>query len=557
MPIKVNGLTIYTNPSHTNTILQNVNCSIQDLTLTLVIGRSGSGKTTLLRALAGLLEIDDGTVYYDDIPLWNRGRLNRSVLLQNSVAFQFPEHQLFSRTIQGEFDYSLQPYRLSKQERIQRTQSAIHSQQLPASYLEQSPFALSGGQKRRLALASIMATETPWLFLDEPSAGLDASSLTHLKDELKQWKQERSIVLVTHDVDTFLPIADRVLVLHNGQLVADVTPTELAQNPHLLEDTGIGLTESMKLIRALQRADFPISNDLRSPKQLAEAIDQIIRGETLPKHSAKIKLMPLFINDINQMREVKSHNQRSFLYQLNAQIKWLLYTLLSIGIVLQSSWLGTGLAFMFTIGCISLLIPDDRTRLLKMTKPLMIFTVITILFSGMQMNLEQGPTFSWEAAGSTLQKLFTLFIITLFGLVFTLSTSTSSMKQGLEKALLPLKRLKVPTEMLALSASLLLRFIPLIMEDASRFAAIAKARGKRTTKQGQIHVRDLPVFVIPLLMSLFQSVEELILAMEMKGFIGKSLPLRQEIVRDKQLEKRVVGTVISFFLLLISIRIFI
>lgn len=565
MPIKVSGLTVFTDHRRKCTILNNIHCTVQDRTITLVIGKAGSGKSTLLRSLAGLSEISEGNVFYDDLPLWKNGRIDRSLWLRSVLAFQFPEHQLFARTVQGEFDYSLRAYRLPRPEKLRRTTAAMEGQRLLTSYLSHSPFILSGGQKRRVALATIMAAETPWLLLDEPSAGLDGKSVSRLKEKLIQWKQRSGIVLVTHDLDAFLPIADRVLIMEHGQVVADLTSEELSLNPHVLLQTGIGLTDAMKVTASLREAGILIPSGGLTPQQAAETLAHKLRG--IPQQSEERTIQNTRpIGDqptAKPLSKAADRPSRSFVYSMDAKLKWLIYTLISVGIILQKQWVGLWAALLFTALCISFLSPEDRQKLKRMSKPLLLFMAITVFISGMQISFGHGISwtdrfgFSVVSAQETFRRLFTFFEITLIGLVFTLSTSTSNMKQGLEIALRPLKRIKVPTELLALAASLVLRFIPLIIEETERFAMIAKARGKRTSGHGQIDMRDIPVFIIPLLISLFQAVEELILAMEMKGYMTRSPQQLPLVKAEGHSDKTALLIGFIFFFILIGIRLFV
>ncbi|WP_199616368.1 ATP-binding cassette domain-containing protein [Paenibacillus alkalitolerans] len=556
MSLEARGISVSTAGLQPKTLLKDISFTLNDRTITLVIGKTGAGKSTLLRVLAGLTERSAGNVYYGGRLLWKGGRIDRASLLENAIAFQFPEHQLFARTVQGEFDYSLRAYRLPKADRVRRITDALAGQRLPAACLERSPFLLSGGQKRRVALATIMAAETPWLFLDEPSAGLDAASLSRLKEELLRWKERCGIVLATHDLDAFLPIADRVLLLYRGQIAADVTPEELMANPNLLRQYDIGLTDAMEVAAALKQAGFRLSSIAFSPERLAEAIDNELRRG--PKQEAHTQVQSV-VQDTLKAPALESPAQtaRSFVYALDAKLKWLVYTLLSIGIVLQTGWEGLGIALLFVAGSVSTLTAEDRSKLLRMCEPLLWLVTIAVAFSGIQWTGSEGFSFSFSHAADTFRRWFAFFEITVIGLVFTLSTSSAAMKSGLETMLMPLRRIRVPIEILALTASLVLRFIPLIIEETERFIMIAKARGKRASKRGQIHVLDLPVFVIPLLIALFQAVEELIIAMEWKGYMQHRVAAVQSIRQANPLKERQslwIGLI--FFMILVCTRIY-
>ncbi|WP_274365758.1 ATP-binding cassette domain-containing protein [Paenibacillus thermotolerans] len=564
MSLEARDVAVFTAGLQSKPLLKHISFTAPDRTITIVIGKTGAGKSTLLRALAGLSVLSAGNVYYDDRPLWKGRRVDRALLLRNAVAFQFPEHQLFARTVQGEFDYSLGAYRLPKADRLRRTADALAGQRLPAAYLERSPFLLSGGQKRRVALATIMAAETPWLFLDEPSAGLDAASLSRLTEELLRWKERCGIVLATHDLDAFLPIADRVLVLHRGKIAADVTPVELMANPTLLRQYGIGLTGAMEVAAALKEAGFRLPSIALTPERLAEAIEGELRG--MPRQSIAAHPQAKSVSDVPVPSEIPlpetlpGQSDRSFVYALDPKRKWLVYTLLSIGIVLQTGWAGLGIALLFVGGSVSALTPEDRGKLLRMCKPLLWLVTIAVAFSGIQLAGAEGLSFSFGNAADTFRRWFAFFEITVIGLVFTLSTSSAAMKSGLETMLKPFRRLHVPVEVLALTASLVLRFIPLIIEETDRFIMIAKARGKRAPKRGNIHVRDIPVFVIPLMISLFQAVEELIVAMEWKGYMQhrnlEAVQMRTLRQVDSPKERQLLWIGLIFFLLLVCVRIY-
>ncbi|TLS52745.1 ATP-binding cassette domain-containing protein [Paenibacillus antri] len=559
MTLRVNNLAVAGTDLPDRMIVRDVSFAAEDRAITLVVGRSGSGKSTLLRAMAGLTPPSVGNVTFDERPLWNGNRPDRKILQETALAFQFPEHQLFAPTVQGEFDYSLRPYRLPAEESAKRISSALESHNLPPAITSISPFQLSGGQKRRVALATIMATRTPWLFLDEPSAGLDGHALARFTAELSEWKSRCGIVLATHDLDAFLPIADRVVVLRDGELVADVASDTLAAQPELLLSSGVGLPEAMFAASMLCRAGVPVPPSALTPERMAEAIAANARGASKRSLGGDANLVPAMSSAEHDSESSRDEgDRRGFLYRTDALRKWLAYTLVSVGIVLQTGWTGVAAVLPLAFGCMSALTAVDRKRLFRLCKPLFWLMAFAVAFSGIRFGTPFG--FSFEPAIETFRRLFAFFEITAFGLVFTLSTSTADMKTGLERGLRPLKRIGFPVEVLALSASLVLRFIPLILEEADRFAAIAMTRGKRGAKPGQVHLLDLPVFVIPLLIALIQAVEDLIVALEMKGFMQpnrfKSVPRYVlGLEGNARREKQIVWAGLSMFTLLLVIRV--
>ncbi len=519
MPIIVENVTI-------EPILNSINCTIQDHSLTLIIGQSGAGKSTLLLALAGLMKLQAGSVSYDQVPLWNKGKVNRELLLRIAIAFQSPEHQFFAQTVQREFDYSLRPYRLDSTERTLRTNDALQQMKLQQSILLKSPFEFSGGQKRSIAIATLLAAHSDWLLLDEPSAGLDATAAVRLRKQLIEWKANRSIVMATHDWEFFLPVADRILVISDGTLLADVTPAELSAAPGLLLQAGIGVPDALKVSYELQKVGIPTQMLILTPEQMAMQLIDRLEGRQLQAPST-LPVEQMASMAIKKTVAAENDLQKRWVYRVEARLKWLMYMVLSIIILLQYRWLGMTPAIIISLSTLLLLRREHALQAIKLCKPLLFFIMVAAVFAGIQVSIEDGFMlgFSVNALWSTLHRMLPFLEVTLISFVFTLSTSTTEMKQGLEKALSIFERFRVPTKMLALSASLVLRFIPMILIETERFSLIAAARGKRIARKGQIRFRDIHVFTIPLLLSLFQMVEDLIMAMEIRGYMDKDTKL--------------------------------
>lgn len=557
MPLIVEQLRVHLEDAG-KPILQDVSFRMEDHSLVLLIGSTGSGKTTLLRAMSGLVPLASGRILYNGDSLWKQqGKINRDVLLRHAIAFQFPEHQLFASTIQGEFAYSLKPYRLQKQERTSRIIEAMQDMKLSAMPFDAFPLALSGGQKRRVALATALSAPSPWLLLDEPSAGLDGSSLQQLKERLLLWKQTRSIVMATHDWETFLPLADRVLVMAEGRLIANLNPDTLLEQPEYLQQAGVGRPASLVASDALKQAGILDTSKACTPEELADLLieagsryrsarpesaascERAVRHSELSGLDHSQRSTPSMANRISgfvpsgvplqqhtviqaetestAIHQANKFTRMPWIYRQRAGAKWLLYTVVSIAILLQQSWLGTGIALLLAFGTLWLLNRKDARQGLRLSRPLFYFILITGAISGLQFTADEWTSMlDVEDALLTIRRMARFFAITLIGFVFTLSTSTAEMKSSLERALTWGRRF-LPVDKISLAASLILRFIPLIIDEAQRFSVITAARGKKLVKPGKIRIWDIHVFVIPLLLSLFQMVEDLITAMEIKG----------------------------------------
>lgn len=187
MPIHIKNLTIYERNS-SKTILDHLDCTINDQQITLIIGKTGAGKSTFLDAISGLIEIDSGFITYDEQPLWGKRRPSKEIILSTGNVFQSPWQQLFARTVDAEFIYSLKVYHLTKEEIEKRITSTLVQVGLPQTVRNDSTLTLSEGQKRRVALGSTFATEPKWLFLDEPTSGLDSNGAQRIVNYLLEQK---------------------------------------------------------------------------------------------------------------------------------------------------------------------------------------------------------------------------------------------------------------------------------------------------------------------------------------------------------------------------------
>lgn len=254
--------------------------SIPDGQFAAVLGPSGSGKTTLGQLGAGLLMPDAGLVYVDNIPANSRKKRSD---ISSKVAYvsQFPEHQLFEETVFRDIRYGLRRKKISEQEIYAKVKIAMECVGLSfEAYKDRSPFQLSGGEQRRVALAGAIVLEPKILILDEPTAGLDPltrGKLLALLTVLQRTKQ-MAIVCITHHLQDALEYADRLIILNNGRLVYDLKPTEIRR---VLEDPSIALTPTPLLrFRKELESFFPgkIDSELIQENKLFSFItDRLIR----------------------------------------------------------------------------------------------------------------------------------------------------------------------------------------------------------------------------------------------------------------------------------------
>lgn len=263
-------------------ILRGVDAVFPAGTVTLLLGPNGSGKTMLLEVIAGLRKPDEGQVRIDGEPLWRGKKPNRRLLLRLGLAMQHPEQMLFARTVREEFAYSLKPFRLPDRQRIAvMNRSAVawlddgrSGKSRPSSgWPDRDPLALSGGQRRRLALALTEAPGPDWLLCDEPTAGLDGEIRERLRDRIRERRaQGKGAIVVTHDADEWLEMADQVVLLRDGRVVWAGPPHRLAETPDLWRKAGLDPPEPLVTAERLRRAGFHVPSGRLDPEAWAEAL---------------------------------------------------------------------------------------------------------------------------------------------------------------------------------------------------------------------------------------------------------------------------------------------
>lgn len=262
--------------------------ALQDLNLTIetgdfigIIGQTGSGKSTLLRMLNGLLRPTTGTVAYCDQNIWIKRFNLQQLRFDVGVSFQYPEHQLFCDTVREELAYGLNNRHVPPVEQTERIGATMAMLDLDESYLERSPFRLSGGEMRRVALASTMVLHPKVLVLDEPTAGLDSKGRERIYTSLKNYQKEHnsSIVIVSHCMDDVAEYAQKLVVLHQGRLWLEGPTHEIFAQATRLTKVGLALPAITQLMRKLQQAGLQVPTDVYDFKTAQAALFALVKKE--------------------------------------------------------------------------------------------------------------------------------------------------------------------------------------------------------------------------------------------------------------------------------------
>ncbi len=236
--------------------LSDINLEIERGSCAAIIGVTGSGKTTLIQHINGLLRPSRGTILVDGINVGSQNADLRTLRQRVGMLFQFPEKQLFERTVFADVAFGPKRMHLSRREVRSRVIAALEMVGLPhREYAHRSPFGLSGGQQRRIALAGVLAMSPGILVLDEPTVGLDAEARLEFYSYLRRVQEERhvSIVLVSHDMTEVAQLADRLFILHEGQLVMQGAPHYVFAQPDQLRHWELAAPPLSELLSLVQQ----------------------------------------------------------------------------------------------------------------------------------------------------------------------------------------------------------------------------------------------------------------------------------------------------------------
>ncbi len=254
--------------------LSSVSLTIEEGGFTGIIGHTGSGKSTFLQHLNGLLLPTEGTVTVDGLDTRNKAQC-RQVRSRVGIVFQYPEYQLFEETVLRDVMFGPKNMGLSEEECRVRATAALEQVGLDSGHFsEQSPFELSGGEKRRVALAGVLAMKPKYLALDEPMAGLDPRGRKEIMALLEHFRKDLgcTVIMVSHSMDDIARCADRVIVLDRGSVAMSGTPREIFSREEELKELSLSVPQTVTLSHMLIRNGLPLPADLITPDELLSAL---------------------------------------------------------------------------------------------------------------------------------------------------------------------------------------------------------------------------------------------------------------------------------------------
>ena len=260
--------------------LHDVSVSIEEGEFVGVIGHTGSGKSSFVQLLNGLLKPDSGRVLLDGRDIWESPKEIPKVRFEVGMVFQYPEYQLFEETVYKDIAFGPRNMGLSDDEIRERVLTAAEWVGLKAELLEKSPFELSGGEKRRAAIAGVMAMRPRVLILDEPTAGLDPRGRDLILNRIRAYQQEfhTTVLLVSHSMEDIARVADRVLVLNNGSVAMFETTDRIFSQAAELENMGLSVPAVTKIFAKLRERGFVVPDSVYTVETAKAALLTLLKG---------------------------------------------------------------------------------------------------------------------------------------------------------------------------------------------------------------------------------------------------------------------------------------
>lgn len=509
-----------------------------DRSLTLVPGRivvllgpNGSGKTRLLELAAGLREAEDVRTVFEDMPslrpIAEKKAARRLRLLAYSYAGQSPEDQLFARTVEEELDYVIRPYRLDKEAREERKGDALQAVGFGPAWLDRDPFAMSGGERRRTALACALTAPASWLLLDEPTAGLDAQGCDRLARSLEEEiLKGRGILLVSHDPDWALPLADELLLLGDDGELRHCSRPALLEHPEWWAETGLRMPPSYEAAREAWRhglaerrcwkmADVAAFNWGQGPDGADDAV-------AMKRGDRRFAVAAIGTADGAPPNRLSAFDPRAI---------WLGYVALSLSMFAAPGWSGLAASAVLTGAVVGL----ARLPLGEYKGPLFAFALFAFAsaaLSGLTGNSGESGAW-WHAADSlaTFRSFAKTWLVLAIGIALPAAIPPLRLRRALAQALPRTGGAGRRSQRLVLTVTLLLRFVPQLLAEWDRFARIAVARGKDIGRSPAAALRRLRSTAVPFMLALFRMGETVTLALESRGIGRRDAPTEAERLR--------------------------
>ena len=267
-------------PAYEMHALKDVNLTISDNQFIGIIGHTGSGKSTLIQLFNGLMKPTSGEVLYNGENIWNENYNLKKLRSEVGLVFQYPEHQLFEVDVLSDVCFGPKNQGLTKEEAQVQAKMALGQVGIPEELYQKSPFELSGGQKKRVAIAGVLAMNPKILILDEPTAGLDPQGRDEILNQIAELHEKRgiTIVLVSHSMEDIARYVGRIIVMNHGEVTFDDTPKKVFSHYKELEKIGLGAPQITYIMHELKERGLDVDTTATTVEEAKESILHVLRG---------------------------------------------------------------------------------------------------------------------------------------------------------------------------------------------------------------------------------------------------------------------------------------
>ena len=261
--------------------VNDIDITFEEKIITGIIGHTGSGKSTVSQLLNGLLKPTSGTVSVEGKDIWEEPKKIRQVRFTVGLVFQYPEYQLFEETVYKDIAFGPKNMGLDESEIDRRVRTAAELVGLTPVFFEKSPFDLSGGQKRRVAIAGVMAMRPRILILDEPAAGLDPRGRDEILSRIVEYqkKTDSTVLMISHSMEDMAAYCDKILVMNEAKPFLYGTPAEIFGQAEVLERVGLSVPQVTKLMRELRRRGYDVRTDIYTVEQAKAEVERLVGGD--------------------------------------------------------------------------------------------------------------------------------------------------------------------------------------------------------------------------------------------------------------------------------------
>ncbi len=261
------------------TAINNINLEIEKGVLAGIIGHTGSGKSTLIQHFNGLMKPSSGKIFIDGQDIWENKENIRQVRFKVGLVFQYPEYQLFEETVYKDIAFGVRNMKLSEKEIKERVYDTARMLEIPEKLLKRSPFELSGGQKRRVAIAGVMAMRPEILILDEPTASLDPHGRDRILDIIKEYHRitDSTVMIVSHSMEDIAKYAEKILVMNKSELFCYDTVQNVFRRSAEIEKMGLDVPQITKVFNRLKELGIPVDDEIYTTEYAKDVVLRLLR----------------------------------------------------------------------------------------------------------------------------------------------------------------------------------------------------------------------------------------------------------------------------------------